>query len=121
MKNCVDIEVLKRRTKVNPLLMMEMITLYLQQTPSLIQSLKKGLKDNDMQTMQATAHKMIPSFSIMGIQGDGEIMSKKLVQYDAQLMAFDELEYLVLQLEMLCTQACEELEREYDTIKYGKL
>lgn len=44
---CVDLTYLNKRTKANPALMMEMITLYLEQTPPLIMTMKKSLHDKD--------------------------------------------------------------------------
>ena len=64
---CIDLTYLIHRTKSNPKLMMEMISLYLEQTPPLINAMKQGLQDKDWNSLYAAVHKMIPSFSIMGI------------------------------------------------------
>jgi CheY-like chemotaxis protein len=63
----VDLTYLNKHTKDNPELIMEMITLYLKQTPPLISQMKQGLYDKDWDSVYAAAHKLIPSFSIMGI------------------------------------------------------
>ena len=56
--------------------MMEMISLYLEQTPPLIIAMKQSLKDKDWNLLHASVHKMIPSFSIMGISSDLKIWQK---------------------------------------------
>ena len=42
IKKCVNLDYLKKRTKSNPDLMMNMISLYLEHTPPLVKSLKQG-------------------------------------------------------------------------------
>ena len=41
----IDLDYLNRRTKSNPTLMAEMISLYLKQTPSLVTLMKQSLKE----------------------------------------------------------------------------
>ena len=60
---------------------MEMIALYLEQTPSLISKMKQSLSDKDWDSLYTAVHKMIPSFSIMGINKDFEEMAKKIQEY----------------------------------------
>ena len=74
---CIDLVYLNQRTKSNPKLMMEMISLYLTQTPPLIDSIKQSLAEENWSLLGAAAHKMIPSFSIMGISPTFENIAKK--------------------------------------------
>jgi PAS domain S-box-containing protein len=114
---CVDLSYLYKRTKGNPELMMEMITLYLEQTPPLIGKMKESLKDKDWDSMRTSVHKIIPSFSIMGIQKKFEDMAKKIQEYSGSKQHLDKVEGLVLQLETVCSSACGELKEEYKMIK----
>lgn len=52
-----------------------------------------SLHDKDWDSLQASAHKMIPSFQIMGIDNE---------------------------LDKVCTQACGELKKEYNLIRKAK-
>ena len=113
----VDLAYLIHRTKSNPKLMMEMITLYLEQTPPLIMAMKKGLHDKDWPSLYAAVHKMIPSFSIMGISADFENIAKKVQEYASTQQQTDGIPGMVLQLENICTQACIELKEEFNKIK----
>jgi len=117
---CIDLDYLNHRTKSDPALMMEMISLYLEQTPPLVKAMKKSLKDKDWNLLQATAHKIIPSFSIMGINSDFENMAKKIKEYATTQQLTDGIPDMVLQIENICTQACKELEIEYNAIKNSK-
>jgi PAS domain S-box-containing protein len=112
-----NLEQLNQRTKSNPTLIMEMITLYLEQTPSLISEMKKGVQDKDWKAVQTAAHKMIPSFSIMGMHVDVENLAKKVQEYAKTQQRLEEIHDLVLNLENICIQACNELEEEFNTIK----
>ncbi|MEA4840905.1 MAG: ATP-binding protein [Bacteroidales bacterium] len=114
---CIDMDYLIRRTKSNPVLMMEMISLYLEQTPPLISAMKQGLQDKDWNSLYSAVHKMIPSFSIMGISSDFEDMAKKVQEFASTQKQAEEMPALVLQLENICVQACEELEEEFNSIK----
>ena len=114
----VNLNNLSRRTKSDPKLMMEMISLYLNQTPSLIAAMKQGLHDKDYPALQSAVHKMVPSFSIMGISKDFENIAKK-VQEDVDNIQRHRhgMPDLVLQLEKVCNEACKELEAEFNAIK----
>jgi PAS domain S-box-containing protein len=114
---CIDMDYLNRRTKSRPELMMEMIMAYLEQTPPLITSMKQGLIDNNWNLLYASVHKMIPSFSIVGIGIDFENMAKKVQEYAINKKPDKEIPDLVFQLEKVCLQACTELEVEYNRIK----
>lgn len=114
---CVNLDYLNQRTHSNPGLMMEMISLYLEQTPSLVDIMKSSLEGKDWNTLYATVHKMIPSFSIMGIHTDFENMARKVQEYAGTQKKTDFIPGLVLQLEDICLQACDELKQEYEMIK----
>nr|WP_314897061.1 hypothetical protein [uncultured Flavobacterium sp.] len=61
--------------------MMEMISLYLAQTPLLINTIKQSLEDQNWPLLGAATHKMIPSFSIMGISPNFENIAKKIQEF----------------------------------------
>ena len=114
---CIDLAYLIRRTKSDPKLMMEMISLYLEQTPPLITAMKQSLHDKDWASLHAAVHKMIPSFSIMGISTDFESMAKKVQEYANTQQQADDIQDMVLKLEAICIRACSELTEEYNLIK----
>ncbi|MBL0018120.1 MAG: response regulator [Bacteroidetes bacterium] len=118
---CIDMAYLNRRTKSNPDLMMEMITLYLQQTPPLISAMKQSMQSKDWETLHSAVHKMIPSFSIMGIDADFEAIAKRVQEFAKAQEEVDVMQELVLKLESVCLQACEELEEEYKKLRSSNL
>ena len=112
-----DLTYLNKRTKSNPALMMEMIGLYLEQTPTLVSQMKKSMSEKDMISLKSSAHKLIPSFAIMGIHKDYETMANKIQEYAAAQQQPDELTELVIQVEKVCSNACKELKEEFNLIK----
>ncbi len=114
---CIDLDYLIRCTKGDPKLMMEMISLYLEQTTTLISDMKLGLKNKDWGLLQGTAHKMIPSFAIMGIDTSFENMAKRVQEYAGMKEHTAKIPALVVQLESICIQACKELGEEFTMIK----
>lgn len=105
------------KTKANPDVMMEMISLYLEQTPPLIQSMKQSLINQDWNLLHSSVHKMIPSFSIVGIDKSFEEMAKKIQAYATSSEQTDAIHDMVLKLDEVCTQACKELKEEYMKLK----
>lgn len=112
-----DLEYLTQRTKNNPDLLMEMISAYLEQTPPLINAMKQSVHEKDWDSLYATVHKMIPSFSIMGISTDFESIAKKVQEYARSQQQADGIIDMVMQLENVCVEACRELEEEFNRIK----
>jgi len=119
-EKCIDLDYLMHRTKSDPTLMMEMISLYLEQTPPLVHTMKKSFEDKDWSLLHAAVHKMIPSFSIMGISPSFENMAKQLKDYATTQQQSTEIQDLVLQIENVCNQACKELQEELHMIKNTK-
>lgn len=117
---CTDLSYLASRTKSKPALMMEMISLYLEQTPPLIKAMKQALWDKDWNLLNRAAHKLIPSFAIMGIDKDFENIAKKVQEDAIKQEHLDGIKDLVEQLENVCNQACKELEEEFIMIKHIK-
>ncbi len=116
-QKCIDLDYLNNRTKSNPELMMEMIELYLKQTPPLVSAMNRSLENKDWSSLYTAVHKLIPSFLIMGINSDFETMARKVLEYSKTQEQSDGIPDLVLHLANICTQACRELEIEFNTIK----
>ena len=113
----IDMAYLNHRTKSNPQLMAEMISLYLEQTPPLIALIKESFTNNDWGSLKAAVHKIIPSFSIMGISTEYENLAKKIHEYATVRQKADDMNDLVTQLENVCLQACNELKEEMNNLK----
>jgi len=109
---CINLEYLNTRTKSNPKMIKEMIVIYLEQTPTLISLMKTSYSTQDWKSLSSAAHKMIPSFSIMGISKDFEEMARKVQEFANSQLFSEGMGDMVFQLEIICGQACEELQEE---------
>jgi PAS domain S-box-containing protein len=114
---CINMDYINRHTKANPKLIMEVISLYLKQTTALVILMKQSLRDKDWAALGSAAHKMIPSFLIVGINEKFENMAKKVQEYAGTEEHIDEIPGLVMQIAGVSIQACKELEEEFDMIK----
>jgi signal transduction histidine kinase/CheY-like chemotaxis protein len=114
---CTNLDYLNLRTKSNTQLMIQIISTYLEQTPTLVSVMKQGLIDKDWDILYSAAHKMIPSFSIMGVNSIFEDMARQVQEYAGKQLETGKITELVLQLEAICAQACSELVIELDTLK----
>lgn len=117
----IDLTYLMRRTKSNPALMLEMIELYLEQTPPLVIAMKQSLRDKDWNSLQAAVHKIAPSFSIMGISKDFETMAQKIQEFAKRMEETEGMPDMVLKLEKVCMESCRELKEEYQKIKTSQI
>ena len=117
----INLDYLHHRTKSNPKLMMEMISIYLQQTPSLLLTMKQSWEDKDWLLLSTAIHKIIPSFSVMGISPDFENMAKRIQEFANVQQLSGQIEEMIIQLDAICMQACKELEVEYEIIKNTQL
>jgi HPt (histidine-containing phosphotransfer) domain-containing protein len=100
--------------------MIEMIQAYLDQTPTLIAEIKSSLQQKNWKSIETGVHKMLPSFSIVGIDVYYEKLARRLKDMAQEEMDLIEIPDLVVQLEQLCTQACHELEADLIQIKNNK-
>jgi two-component system, chemotaxis family, CheB/CheR fusion protein len=123
--NYTNLSYLKQHTNSNPALITEMISIYLEQTPPLVSAMKESFEQKNWQSLYAAVHKMIPSFSIMGLGTHYENMAKKVQEYARHLSEagsanlpmqthdgttnHEEIADHILQIEDICEQTCKEL------------
>lgn len=110
VNSCINMNYLHKLTRSNPVLMHEMISIYLEQTPPLLDLMKVSLRNKNWEVLSSTAHKLIPSFSMMGIDLEFENVARKVQQFAEAQIETEEIHTIVLQLDNICHQACIELE-----------
>jgi PAS domain S-box-containing protein len=112
----INLDYLFRLTKLNKLLVTEMIDLYLEQTPIFTRSMKQSYKDKNWQTLHQTMHSVIPSFAIVGIHVDYVNIAKKIQDFAIAGTDNEALPGMILQIEELLETACRELRAELELI-----
>ena len=111
-----NLKYLAQRTKSDPLLMSEMISLFLGQTTALLKEMNESLRAQDWQMLYSIVHKIIPSLSIIGMDGSYIEMTKKLQENARNAQNTDEIVKSAGMLDHLLTEACEELQIELTDI-----
>lgn len=113
----IDLTNLKRLTKSDPTMMMELISVYLEQTPAMLQVVKQSLHDKNGDLLKATIHKMIPSLTIMGVDPGYERLARKIQEYDYSNGFTAEVEDMILKLEETFVGICRELNGVFEQLK----
>jgi PAS domain S-box-containing protein len=116
-KKSINLDYLMHRTKSDPAIMIEIISLYLEQTPPLIFAMKESFQNKDWVGLHSAVHKLIPSFSIMGMHSDFEMMAKRVNDFAVHQQQIEHIPNLMLQLEQICHLACMELTAELLLLK----
>lgn len=113
----INLDYLNHRTKSNPDLMIQMIELYLDQTPTMIKSIRKSIKEKNWETLYTAVHKLIPSFMIMGISKEYENSANKVLKYASTRLQINKIPELVSQFVSVLEHSCDELKIELELIK----
>lgn len=116
-ERCTNLDYLLARTRARPDLMMKMMLLYIEQTPILLNTLKQSMRDKNWSAMHSVAHKLIPSFSIVGMQVMYENMAKKIQEYAGSHLNEEHIAEMIQELDTVCSQACHELQEDYTLMK----
>ena len=119
-KRCINLGYIKKFTNSDPLLMEEMMQMYLDQIPPILNDMNSRLAKKDWAKLRATMHKLIPSFAIVGIDSKYENIAKMVQDCASMFDQTGQISGLVLQLDTICNQACNELEEELNIIKNEK-
>ena len=108
----IDLTHLTQLTKSKPKLIMEIISLYLEQTPALLQSMKESYQKKNWNALHSAVHKMLPSFAIIGIGKPVEEMAHQIQNAALAGDSSDRLLDLISRIDVACANACKELQKE---------
>ena len=119
---CVNFDYLRRITKSDAR-MAEMIQLYLQEIPQLVQVMKIAIVEQEWTMLKSATHSIIPTFATMGIKPEFEAAAKVIqslaaglisgeIGEDAGAATFTRIHALFLTIENVCDSAAQELEEK---------
>ncbi|MFC6222842.1 PAS domain S-box protein [Hymenobacter artigasi] len=118
---CVNFDYLRRITKSDAR-MAEMIYLYLQEIPQLVQTMKNAIEQQQWPALKSATHSIIPTFATIGINQEFEDHAKDLQALAARLIAHEaaagspetmaQVHALFSKIEAVCTLAAQELEEK---------
>ena len=108
-----NLEKIRKQTESDPGLMVDLLHIYLDQTPSLITAMKKAVADADWALLRAAAHKIKPSFRIVGEAGAGEQLAREIEQLATTPdVSPHQVEPWLGKLDKLCRSIYNELNQE---------
>jgi len=121
-----NLNYLRELAKGTPAMIAEMIQVYLEETPLLIDMMKESIVKKDWRALQLASHSMIPTFYTMGMKGEFAEMAESIEAFalqtgrDPQRMNKEklaEMNGLVQQLELVCHEAFDELRAELNGLE----
>ncbi len=110
-KKHTNLSYLKDLSRGDNNFILEMISVFLTQTPEAINSLKTHLNNKDWKGVRGVAHKMKPSMTFMGMN-ELESVIASIEDYAAKETSLELIPGLVQTLENVCNEALKELEAE---------
>lgn len=116
-EKCTNLEFLRQLTKNNGDMIAEMIGVYLEETPQLINAMKEGLAKKNFEQVRSAAHSIIPSFSTMGMSEEHANAAKQIQDLAEKKEKPDEIGRLIEKVDQVCNKAAAELKKEMTTLK----
>jgi PAS domain S-box-containing protein len=113
----VNFDYLRELTFGKPEGIASMIRAYLEETPRLLEAMKKGIEVQDWESTGAAAHSLIPSFSILGIDLVYEDMARKIQESSSKKEKPEYVNALIHKIEEVCNMAMLELNQELAAIQ----
>jgi PAS domain S-box-containing protein len=113
----VNFDYLRELTFGKPEGIAMMIRAYLEETPRLLEAMKKGIELKDWESTGAAAHSLIPSFSILGIDLVYEDMARKIQESSSKKEKPEYVNALIHKIEEVCNSAMLELNQELAAIQ----
>lgn len=111
-----DLNYLKEYSDNDNEFVIEMIELFLENTPDFLKDIENALENQDFDIIAKTAHKMKPSMTFMGLTNGKELCES--LEYEAKNHPFDALlKEKVQELDKLCKMSFEELKLELEKLK----
>jgi PAS domain S-box-containing protein len=116
-----NLNYLKELTKDNPEMISEMLHVYLEETPRLLETITTGVKKKDWAAVQMAAHSLIPSFYTVGMKKEYAVLAEALQEHAMQAKKpgarmtpdkLQEIQEAAQQVDRVCNHAFRELREE---------
>ncbi|MBL7749040.1 MAG: response regulator, partial [Chitinophagaceae bacterium] len=115
-KKIINLDFLREISDNNEQFFTEFIQMFLQNTPTSLHDIEKGIADSDWESIRQAAHKAKPSFNYVGLK-DCSMLSAKIEDYAKKKENMEGIREHLATLKTVCQQAYPELENEIKSIK----
>jgi len=110
-KKHIDLTYLKELSNGSNEFIIQIITIFMNETPVAIDNIEKQLKASNWDALRAAIHKMKPSFSFMGIKELEEVIASA-EKYSATKTNLDLIPEMISKIKTISKEAIQELEIE---------
>jgi HPt (histidine-containing phosphotransfer) domain-containing protein len=107
----IDLEYLKQISNGSNEFVFQMITVFTEEIPLEVKNLETHLANKDWKAMRATAHKMKPSYSFMGVK-ELEEMVHSVEEFDGNESGIPQLSELISKINSVTNEVVTELKEE---------
>jgi HPt (histidine-containing phosphotransfer) domain-containing protein len=111
-----DLKYLRGLAKGSNAFIVQMLNIYIRQTPGALEQIENALKDKDWKALRATVHKLRPSVIFVGLTEIKKDISV-LEDYAIEESHLDEIPALVDKITKVCTEAIPELKEKLEKLK----
>jgi PAS domain S-box-containing protein len=116
-KKICNLDYLKSHSPNNPKFLVEMIQMFLSQTPQYLSEMERCLAVGDWNGLHGNAHKIRPSIDFLGLPKEISSSAKLLDEYGATQQNIDLIPNLFLKIKNAFQEAYIELEEELEKLK----
>lgn len=110
-KKHIDLDYLKQISNGSNEFIYQMISVFSEEIPVEIENIEKHLENKDWKSLRATAHKMKPSYSFMGVK-ELEDLVHSVEEFSSTETNLDQLPGLVARIRSITAEVIEELKEE---------
>lgn len=114
--NHTNLTYLRGLAKGSRAFIIQMLNIYIQQTPGALERIDNALKNKDWKALRASVHKIKPSTMFVGLNEIKNDISL-LEDYAIEESHLDEIPGMVAKIKRTCTEAIPELEKELKNLK----
>jgi HPt (histidine-containing phosphotransfer) domain-containing protein len=107
----IDLDYLKEISNGSNEFVYQMISVFTEEIPGEIDNLEKHLQNKDWKSLRATAHKMKPSYSFMGVK-ELEEMVHNVEEFSDDESGKDQLPGLIQNIRKITEEVFVELQKE---------
>ena len=111
-----DLNFLKENTQDDPVLMAELIAIFLETTPAMIEEMERSYMAKDWNSLRKVAHKLKSNLYTLGIEELSQPIVK-VERFAGEMVHIEEIGFIVEKIRRITHFASKELELELEMLK----
>jgi len=111
-QKCINLDNLNELTNGDFQVKTRIAKIYLDEIPKLIQAMRQSIDNLDWDSLRKAAHSIIPSFALMGINKEFEMMARTIESHAEKKENIGEIRDLFFKIDNLCLEVYQEIKNE---------